>query len=152
MRRNMKKPMILSGRGIIIDSENRFFLSLRENNITLNIPGGKIEHGETIRECVIRELKQELRVQVEIIRFIGHIYYIPNKKIEAFYLVQITKGAPELTCECLAYDYYSIREIPENTIPGHVEMLKRFFHAPHFTHCVRFKQSTHDWILKNYGI
>ena len=35
------------------------------------IPGGGLEEGETLEENVIRELKEEFNVDIEIVKFLG---------------------------------------------------------------------------------
>jgi 8-oxo-dGTP diphosphatase len=56
---------------LIIDNQNLLFAAQR--SITMNLPlkwelpGGKIEPNETAEECLIREIKEELNIEVEII-------------------------------------------------------------------------------------
>lgn len=38
-------------------------------------PGGKIEEGETLEECLKREIKEELDVTIEVGKFIGESVY-----------------------------------------------------------------------------
>ncbi|MFD2203462.1 (deoxy)nucleoside triphosphate pyrophosphohydrolase [Shivajiella indica] len=47
-------------------------------------PGGKIEENESPEECLIREIKEELNLEIEIIeRFQSNIHsYSPEKEIE----------------------------------------------------------------------
>ena len=38
-------------------------------------PGGKVESGETIKECLIREIKEELGINIEVGNFFGESMY-----------------------------------------------------------------------------
>lgn len=56
-------------------------------------PGGKIEDGETAQECIIREIKEELELDIEILdsmHAIQHDY--GTKKIELIPFVCIIKN------------------------------------------------------------
>lgn len=57
---------------VIIDNEARILAAQRSNNMSLPLkwefPGGKIEANETPEECLIREIKEELNISVNIIK------------------------------------------------------------------------------------
>jgi 8-oxo-dGTP diphosphatase len=58
-------------------------------------PGGKIEKGESPEECLIREIKEELNLDIEIIRtFQSNFHsYSPDKEIELMpYLCRFLGG------------------------------------------------------------
>lgn len=59
-------------------------------------PGGKIEDGETPEECIIREIWEELRVEIEVIKPLEPIEYnYPKIAIKLFpFLCRITEGNP----------------------------------------------------------
>jgi ADP-ribose pyrophosphatase YjhB (NUDIX family) len=52
-------------------------------------PGGKLEADESVRECIIRELKEELNIDVEI----NKLEAITEEKYEDGYWVFILYGA-----------------------------------------------------------
>ena len=59
----------------IIESENKILIAQRKAKDNLfgglwEFPGGKIEDGETPKECMARELKEELEIEVEVGRLI----------------------------------------------------------------------------------
>lgn len=57
---------------IIIENEKGEFLFIRRtDNGNLGIPAGGLEEGETIWECIIREVKEEAGLEVEQVQFIG---------------------------------------------------------------------------------
>jgi len=61
-------------------------------------PGGKIELGESARECCIRESKEELNIDVEVKELVGisEVYYEEDDKhwVFLFYSGVITSGSP----------------------------------------------------------
>ena len=77
------------------------------------IPGGHLEENETLEMTCIREVKEELNLDVEIIDYLGSI--IVDNQEEYYYFVKIIAGelcfgGEELVRNC--YDnYYEIRWI-----------------------------------------
>jgi len=61
-------------------------------------PGGKIRTGETPEQCLVREIREELDMEVEVIGFIGEsIYKYPNRTIRLLaYVVRWLDGEPRL--------------------------------------------------------
>jgi len=63
-----KKPIIYVSTCAIIDSNNKILITSRENRNDFSncweFPGGKIEDNETPEECLIRELKEEINIDI----------------------------------------------------------------------------------------
>ena len=59
-------------------------------------PGGKVENNETPEECIIREIWEELRVEIEIVNpLIPVDYEYPGEAIRLIpFLCNITEGNP----------------------------------------------------------
>lgn len=59
----------------IIDDSNRVLIAQRPQNKSLankwEFPGGKLEEGETLEKCIVREIKEELNLDVLPIQYIG---------------------------------------------------------------------------------
>lgn len=55
----------------VIVYENKILIAQRMKDGLWEFPGGKIEDKETPAECVVREMKEELDLEVEVKRFLG---------------------------------------------------------------------------------
>lgn len=79
-------------------------------------PGGKIEQNETQEEALIREIKEELKSDIEVIRYIGVSDYVYADLEKPFsitmyaYLCKLRNGNLELT-EHIDSCYVSINEM-----------------------------------------
>ncbi len=65
----MAKPLLLVAAAALIDADGRVLICQRPDGKQLaglwEFPGGKLEAGETPEACLVRELDEELGVQVE---------------------------------------------------------------------------------------
>ena len=77
------------------------------------IPGGGLEENETLEENVIRELKEEFNVYIEIVKFLSTEEY--EDTIANYFLCKIVNGTPKVGGEELermtSENYYEIRYI-----------------------------------------
>ena len=77
------------------------------------IPGGGLEENETLEENVIRELKEEFNVDIEIVKFLSTEEY--EDTIANYFLCKRVNGTPKLGGEELermtSENYYEIRYI-----------------------------------------
>jgi len=57
---------------LIVDSQNRVLAAQRSSTMSLplkwELPGGKIEPNETPEECLVREIKEELDIEIKILK------------------------------------------------------------------------------------
>lgn len=85
------------------------------------IPGGGLEDGETFEENVIRELKEEFNVDIEVVKFLGTEEY--DDTIANYFLCKIVNGTPKLGGEELERmtpeNYYEVRYINLNEIDNY---------------------------------
>jgi 8-oxo-dGTP diphosphatase len=83
----------------IIQRDGRFLVTKRPAGVHLEgyweFPGGKCEPGELIAECLSRELREELDLEVEIgeeLFTTAHVY--PDRAVELHFLTCIPRNAP----------------------------------------------------------
>ena len=71
----------------IIEDKDRILIARREAGKHLagywEFPGGKIEKNETPEQCLIREIKEEFLVELEVKEFIGEsVFNYPEKDVK----------------------------------------------------------------------
>ncbi len=108
----------ISSRGIIIE-DNYIYTMFRRKIIDgvvfeyYVIPGGKVEKDETLIETLIRELKEEFSVDIDILEYVGKNEN--DTSIAYFYKCNIKSGIPRLGGEekerCSKENYYEIRKV-----------------------------------------
>ena len=108
-----------SVRGIIIDGDEVYTIFRRRVNYKGDskeyfvIPGGGLEKGETLDEALLRELKEELSIDVKIIGYLG--FDESDNSIAYFFKCKILNGIPFLGGEelerCSKDNYYEIRKV-----------------------------------------
>ena len=85
----------------VIEREGKFLITLRLKTSPMGhcweFPGGKMEVGETIEQCAIRECQEEIAVTVEPIRRLQDVHYdYPHGKIFLhFVLCRLVSGEPK---------------------------------------------------------
>lgn len=119
----MKPQFVIAAFGFIFDEQNRILLCHRLDYDLWNLPGGTMETGESPWECVVREVKEETGLEVEIIRLVG-IYNKPEKSELVFsFICRIVSGKITLNEEADRIEYFAISDIPHNTSPKQVERI-----------------------------
>ena len=111
--------MRVSARAIIIENGNvltMFRRKIKEGNTReyYVIPGGGQDQGETLEETVVRELKEELNVDIQILGYVGSQEFQDTRS--HFFHCEIVKGKPTLGGEELERmtqeNYYEPRFVP----------------------------------------
>ena len=79
--------MSVAAMGILYNEENGLLLEKRTDTGEWCVPGGAIELNETLEEATIREVKEELNLDVEVLEYLGsfedevsiqHFYHCKN--------------------------------------------------------------------------
>jgi len=118
----VKSPKVGVG-AIILDKANKILLVLRKKAPkagSWSLPGGKVDYMETIENAIIREIKEELGVDIEITHLVcvtNHILHSEDVHYVApTFAVHITNGEVENRDPHALekVQWFSINEIPEN--------------------------------------
>lgn len=86
----------ISLKAAIKDNDGRILL-LREKNGDWELPGGGMEHGETVKDALAREIAEETGMKLKSI----------DEKPEAFWTIQKEVGSP--TLKWFAFLVYAVR-------------------------------------------
>jgi mutator protein MutT len=82
-------------------------------------PGGKRESNETFEECLVRELREELGIEVEVgelFEEISHAY--PEKTVRLkFFVCKLISGKPR-TLDCAAFKWVGKTELAGFDFPA----------------------------------
>lgn len=96
--KNMRKIRVVAA---AIVQDNRLLIAQRSEEMSSallwEVPGGKVEDGESDQEALIRELKEELAIEVDVEDFVGmSCVVVGQKEIEMYvYRCTIQKGTPQ---------------------------------------------------------
>jgi A/G-specific adenine glycosylase len=99
-RKKSKVPHKVVGAGVIVGRDGKILIAQRKETSMLGgmweFPGGTLEKGETMQECIRRELKEELGIQTRIgprLLVVHHAYSHFTIDLHVHW-ARITKGRP----------------------------------------------------------
>jgi len=111
-----KVPHIVVGAAVVTNRKGEVLIAQRRDKDMLGglweFPGGKQETGETIQQCITRELKEELGINIEIGEFlitVKHAYSHFTMELHT-YFAKIASGRPR-PIECQDFQWLEISEL-----------------------------------------
>lgn len=95
------------------------------------IPGGHVEEGETLEETVIRELKEEMNIDIKVLNYLGKLDILDKE--EHYFHAEIISGTIRFGGEelerCNQDNYYEIKWLDINEIDNSgirsIDLIKR---------------------------
>ena len=124
---------------VIFDEAGRVLLERRSDCGWWCLPGGSLDPGETLAQGAVREAKEETGLDIEIAGFLG-VFSDPKRRVVRYpsngdlrHLVDVVCIARPLggelaaSSESLAVSWFAPAEIPLNTVPPVVELLRHAF-------------------------
>ncbi len=115
-------PHIHVGAGVIVKRDGRVLLAQRKEDAMLGglweFPGGRQEKGESLEECVARELQEELGIQVRVgphLTTVRHAFSHFTMELHAYW-VRIEKGRPR-AIDCDDVTWATVEEIGGYPLP-----------------------------------
>ncbi len=120
---NQNSCFSIAAFAVIFDESDRVLLCHRRDMDRWNLPGGGVESGEIPTEAVIREVREETGLDVEIEKLSG-IYGKQYKDELVFtFICRTVAGELTPTSESSDNQFFAIDSIPANTIPKHIERI-----------------------------
>jgi ADP-ribose pyrophosphatase YjhB (NUDIX family) len=120
--------------GLLFDEQKRVLLCHRRDRDLWNLPGGGVESGETPWQGVIREVKEEVGLDVAVTKLTG-IYKDEGRDDIVFsFLCVITGGTPTLSDEADDIAYFAFEKLPQNTHHTHVQRIRDALDEPDTLH------------------
>lgn len=117
---------------IIIEIEGKGIVLIKRKNPPYGwaIPGGFIDYGESVEEAALREAKEEVSLEVELIEQL-HTYSDParDKRYHTITTVCIAKatGKPAADDDALEVGIFNEANLPEPLVFDHEKILKDYF-------------------------
>jgi 8-oxo-dGTP diphosphatase len=119
---------------IIRDSSNRILLQRRSDDGFWSLPGGGVEAGETVLECLEREILEETGWQIKIENLLG-IYTSPNSQTHIYpdgnsvqfiamvFEARALNRVQEPDSETLEIQFFASDDFPERIHTNNLEMI-----------------------------
>jgi len=115
---------------VIFDRRGRLLLQQRSDGGQWGLPGGSVEIGESVRDAVAREVREETGLIVAVRRLVG-VYSMPSLQLvrypdgNVWHYVSVSfecavRGGSLATCdETLALEYFPLRRLPPTLLDHH---------------------------------
>src|SRR5574341_2195531 len=115
---------------IIQNGEGQILLQRRSDNSLWGLPGGSVEIGESVRDAIVREVREETGLSVEVVRLIG-VYSDPRIQIVRYpdgnvvhyvstlFACRIVAGELQTGEETLDLRFFDQPDLPDDLVPMH---------------------------------
>jgi ADP-ribose pyrophosphatase YjhB (NUDIX family) len=121
--------MIRPGVAAVIFGADGVLLQRRDDNRLWGLPGGGVEPGESVREAVVREVREETGLEVEPVRLIG-VYSAPEHHqiitypdgnvihyVSSVFECTVVRGTLTCCAESLELRYFQPDALPADVMP-----------------------------------
>ncbi len=121
--------------GCAIFSEEGILTLYRKTKSWYELPGGKIGEGESTEEAAIRELKEELCIDVQIVRVVGTMDFRQDEYVMEYNWLEaiIIAGEPQIG-EPDTFDHFKwirLRDMCKYQLSPNMENLVRYLNGNH---------------------
>ncbi len=106
----------------LIHHQNRLLITKRKEGAILGgyweFPGGKCQEKETLRDCLQREIKEELGIQIQPEKQVCQILYpYPHGTVILYFFDASFQGGEPQALGCQEFRWILPQELPRYTFP-----------------------------------
>jgi 8-oxo-dGTP diphosphatase len=118
------KPGVKVAVAVLVDNQQRILITQRPLHAShggfWEFPGGKLEPGERAEEALVREVKEEVGIEVHEYHYLGDVHHTyPDKSVQLIvFLVIDFSGKPmckegQLGMKWIRYSDLNVNDFPE---------------------------------------
>ncbi|MEI7498540.1 MAG: NUDIX hydrolase [Candidatus Falkowbacteria bacterium] len=118
--------------GLVLNDQEEILLIKKAINDYWEHPGGNVEVGETLEECIVREVKEETGIVAKVVDFIlfDQVFFGPEKKhwLAFDYELKYISGET-INREPEKHDgvaWFKLSLLPSNLSPFTASLIERF--------------------------
>ena len=124
----------------LINQKNEILLEKRSDCGWWGVTGGKLDLGETVQDCAVREIKEECNVIVDskLLKLVGvysdpkegRILQYPDNRVHLIDIVYIFKSNYfefKKSHESLELKFFTFDRLPDLIVPPAIKPLDRYF-------------------------
>jgi len=118
---------------VVFDEAGRLLLMRRADNGYWGLPGGHLDHGETLVQAAVRETREETGLDVQVERLDGlysasfadgFIINDANQVVVASFICRVVGGELRPGPEATAAAFFPLDALPEPILPIHVRRIR----------------------------
>jgi 8-oxo-dGTP diphosphatase len=102
---------------VVVDATGRVLLARRDRPQIWNLPGGSWEPGEAPWDTAVRETREEVGVEIEVVRLTGVYDRSPDGDPVLVFLCRHTSGELRTTPEAVEVGWFPAGELPPDINP-----------------------------------
>lgn len=122
---------LLGINAVVLDPDGRVLLARRDAPPIWNLPGGGMEPGESPWCTAVRETREEVGVDVEVVRLTGVYDRSPSGDPVLVFLCRHVAGQPTVTDEATEVRWFSVDELPTDINPYQPDRIRDAVGAHH---------------------